>query len=300
MVDFPLYRAGFAPFCTRLLAALLLACTMPGPGAGAQAAAAAPGRPAAAAAKPADPGSDASDLRLEAGDTVELSMVGRPELTIKTKVSDEGNLDVPLAGSVPVLGASLATAAERVATAYREGEFFIDPEVHITLAVPRPEQIGVGGEVVHPGVVTLVRNLSVKDAVALVGGVTPRAAEVAYILRRSVAGSAPVRIEVDLVNAGFALNSQNVILLAGDRLEVPPSPRFEVQGAVRNPASYSLRRGMTVSQAIEAAGGLNGRGSSRRVAILRKDATGTVRELDADTGNVVQANDVIRVKERLF
>lgn len=295
MTDVPRCHAGFRPFCTGLLALVLLGCAMLG------SVQAADVRAGAAAPSTATlPGPDEGGVKLEVGDVVEVSMVGRPELTTTTRVSPQGHLEVPLAGSIPVLGVSLESAAERVATAYREGEFFVDPEVHVALVVPRPQPISVGGEVMQPGRIQFVKDLSVRDAVARLGGLTPRAAEVAYILRFSGSEGVPVRIEVDLANPDFAAGSRNVILLAGDRLEVLAAPRFTIQGAVANPNAYPLRRGVTVSAAIDAAGGLSERGSRKRVQIRRKDGAGRVRDIDAEMEDLVQANDVIEVKERRF
>ncbi|MGQ0620232.1 MAG: SLBB domain-containing protein [Panacagrimonas sp.] len=284
MVVVPRCHAGLPPLCSGLLALVWLGC-------------AAIGSVQAATSTPA---SDAGGVKLEVADVVELSVVGRPELTTTIKVSEVGQLEVPLAGSIPVLGISLEAAAERVATAYREGEFFVDPDVRIALVVPRLPPISVGGEVVQPGRLAFVKDLTVKDAVARVGGLTPQAAEVAYILRFSGSEGIPVRIEVDLANPDFAAGSRNVVLLAGDRLEVLAAPRFTIQGAVRNPSAYALRRGVTVNLAIEAAGGLTERGSRKRVEIRRKDGSGRVRLIDAEIDDLVQANDVIEVKERRF
>ncbi len=57
---------------------------------------------------------------------------------------------------------------------------------------------------------------------------------------------------------------------------------------------------MTVIEAIAKAGGITLRGSSRRVEIKRKLANGGYSTTKAKIDDVVQPEDVIRVKESIF
>jgi len=63
---------------------------------------------------------------------------------------------------------------------------------------------------------------------------------------------------------------------------------------------YKLERGMTVSRAISAGGGLTTRGSERRVVIKRKDKSGKEQHYSAKGSDLLQADDVLMVKEGLF
>lgn len=252
---------------------------------------------------PADVPSAAEEdapIRLEVGDTVAITVVGMPELETTTRVAADGRIEVPLVGQIPVLGVSLTTAGERVATAYREGEFLVDPDVRVVLAVPRPLPIQVLGEVLRPGAIRFVAPLSVADALRQAGGTTSSAHDTAVILRRAGAGQPATRIEVDLGASGLSAAGASTMLVAGDQLEVPPAPRFVVRGAVREAGNFPLRRGTTVAVAIETAGGLDDKGSLRRIEILRRGPSGLTEVREAEPGDVVQPNDEINVKERWF
>ena len=57
---------------------------------------------------------------------------------------------------------------------------------------------------------------------------------------------------------------------------------------------------MTVRQAIARAGGVSTRGSDRRVEIQRRGKNGEDVVQQAKPTDIVQANDVVKVKESLF
>ena len=237
-------------------------------------------------------------VTLAAGDVVTMSVFGRPELTTTVYVSDGGAIDVPLAGSIPVTGLSPAEAAERVATAYREGEYLVDPQVNIVLAAIRSQQISVVGEVVRPGRFPIDTRTSVLDALAQAGGIGPMGSEKAFILRRGRDGTD--RFEVDLKDLLSEGAGQVVELRAGDTIVVPKAPLFYIYGEVQRPNSYPLRSEMTVIEAVSVAGGLTPRGSAGRIEIKRKLKDGKSKRFDADIDDPVQPEDVINVRERIF
>jgi polysaccharide export outer membrane protein len=57
---------------------------------------------------------------------------------------------------------------------------------------------------------------------------------------------------------------------------------------------------MTVSRAISAGGGLTPRGSERRTIVKRRDSSGKERSVSIKGSDLLQADDVLYVKESLF
>lgn len=235
---------------------------------------------------------------LAPGDLITVSVFGQPDLTATVYVSDGGAIDVPLAGSIPVSGLSPVEAAERVATAYREGEYLNDPQVNIVLSGLRSQQISVVGEVVKPGRFPIDTRTSILDALAQAGGITDKGEQRAFILRRREGGVD--RYEVDLDDLLSAGSGQVIELRAGDTIVVPKAQLFYVYGAISKPGAYALKDEMTVIEAIAIAGGLTDRGSTRRVRIKRKVEGGKSKTLNVDLEDEVRADDVINVRERLF
>lgn len=235
---------------------------------------------------------------LAIGDSVTMTVFGRPELAGTLAVTENGTIDVPLAGSVPVVGLSAAAAAERVATAYREGEYLVDPQVNLVMIGLRSQQLTMIGEIRSPGRYPLDTRTTILDALAQAGGVTATGAERAIILRRRDGGVD--RFEVDLEDLLATGSGQMVELRAGDTVIVPKAPQFYISGQIAAPKAYTLKDGMTVFDAVTVAGGVTERGSLGRIVVKRKNAEGKVKTIGVDLEDPIQPDDVINVREALF
>lgn len=252
----------------------------------------------AAATPPAVPPDAAPLLKLGPGDMVALQVYGRPELSISTYVGDDGNISVPLAGAVQVAGLSPAEASAKVAEAYRNGGFLLQPQVNLTLQQFRSQQISVLGEVRTPGRYTLESRTTIFDLLAQAGGASPEAADTLYLLRRD-AGGQLLRIPLSIRDLVQHPGPEQA-LRGGDSIYVPKAPQFYIYGEVHAPNHYKLEPGMTVIQAIATGGGVTDRGSDRRIEIRRRNPDGSYKTFSAHAGDEVQPDDVIRIKERIF
>lgn len=57
---------------------------------------------------------------------------------------------------------------------------------------------------------------------------------------------------------------------------------------------------MTVMQALSVGGGLTQRGTERGLRVQRRDSEGNLKEINAQSSDLVQPDDVIYIKESLF
>lgn len=247
-----------------------------------------------------DAGVAAPILTLQPGDAVALLVFGRPELTMTTAVADDGTLAVPLVGNVPVAGLSPARAGQRVAAAFRQGRFLLDPQVTLSLAGSRGNQVSVLGAVRTPGRFAIEPRTTVLDMLALAGGITEYGSAMVVLLRPDKTGRV-TRHVIDL--KGLSQGRMAVPALAlrgGDSLFVPPAEQFYILGEVKAPNMYRLEPGMTVVQAISRGGGITPRGSTSRIEIKRRLPDGSYATGSARLGDALQADDVIQIKERLF
>lgn len=261
-----------------------------------------PGKaPAGMTGSPApDAGAAAPTLTLRPGDAVTLLVYGRPELTLTTAVADDGTITVPLAGMVPVADLSPAKAGQRVAMAFRQGRFLLDPQVTLSLANSRGNQVSVLGAVKAPGRFVIEPRTTVLDVLAQAGGITEYGSAMVVLLRPDKNGKV-ARHAIDL--KGLSQGRMTVPALAlrgGDSLFVPPAEQFYILGEVKAPNMYRLEPGMTVVQAISRGGGITPRGSTRRIEIKRRQPDGSYATGSARLGDALQADDVIQIKERLF
>ncbi|HEX4049376.1 MAG TPA: SLBB domain-containing protein [Steroidobacteraceae bacterium] len=242
------------------------------------------------------------------GDSITIQVFGQPDMTSTVYVADDGTVHVPLAGSVAVGGATSVQAAQRIAQALKSGGYFVDPVVSVSLVQTRNDRVSVLGEVHQPGTYPIDPSTTVFDLLALAGGETANGADVVYV-RRHEPGGQVASFPVDLQSLGgaggtAAVGAENQAanrrLQAGDELYVPQAEHFYIYGEVTAPNLYKLEPGMTVIQAIARAGGITPRGSSRRIDVKRQGKNGHYVISHATADELVQPDDVIRVKESLF
>ncbi len=236
---------------------------------------------------------------LGAGDSVSIQVFGQPDAT-NVYVGDDGTISVPLIGNVQVAGTSPVDAAARVAKALKDGGYFVDPHVTIIVTQPRSQLVSVLGEVQSSGRYPINPSTTIVELLAQAGGVKETASDVGYLLRTDDNGHVS-RYAVKLNGLSDIKDAlPTASLLGGDSLVVPRAGHFFVSGEVTAPGKYSIEPGMTVIQAIARAGGINERGSERRIQLKRLGKDGQYQVLHVKPGDPIQADDIIRVKESIF
>lgn len=249
--------------------------------------------------QPAGPEIDPPLLQLGPGDEITYDVYGQPEMSIKLHVADDGTISIPLAGTINVMGLSPKAAEEAAERALRDG-YLVDPHVTISIVQSRNQKVSVLGDVGNPGRYPIDSKTTIFDVLAQAGGVTESGADEAYILRPSSDGTVlriPVNVRnLERIKAGAPLPT----LRAGDSVFVPHAEQFYIYGEVKSPNKYRIEPAMTVIQAIARAGGVTERGSSKRVEIRRRTENGDYKTFSAKASDLVQSEDVIRVKESLF
>jgi polysaccharide biosynthesis/export protein len=237
--------------------------------------------------------------QLGPGDSVSIQVFGQPDAT-NVYVGDDGTISVPLVGNIQVGGISPVEASARVAKALKDGGYFIDPHVTIIVTQPRSQLVSVVGEVQSSGRYPINPRTTIVDLLAQAGGVKETASDMGYVLRSDDTGHVsryPVKLN-GLTDLKDALPTAT--LLGGDSLVVPRAEHYYVYGEVTTPGTYVIEPGMTVIQGIARAGGINERGSERRIQLKRRGKNGEYQILHPKLGDPIQADDMIRVKESIF
>jgi polysaccharide export outer membrane protein len=146
-------------------------------------AACAPGHGLAPLPAPQDAG-----YHLGPGDQVRIITVGDDALTGEFRVSDQGELALPMLGSVRAAGLRPDALGQAVARALVRAGLERSPSVAVEVTAYRP--IFVLGEVNKPGQFPFQPGVTVLGAVALAGGFTYRAVEdYASVIRQENAGT---------------------------------------------------------------------------------------------------------------
>ena len=241
-----------------------------------------------------------TDYPLGAGDTIRVQVFQNPDLTIETRVSENGSITYPLIGAVQLGGLSIAAAEKKIATALKSGGFVKQPQVNIVILQIRGNQVSVLGQVNRPGRFPLeTLNTRVSDMLAAAGGATPIGDDIAIVT--GVRNGKPFKKTIDIPSLYIGdANEDNVVVAGGDTIYVHRAPMFYIYGEVQRPGAYRIERGMTVMQALAQGGGPTPRGSEYRLRLHRAQPDGNVEKKSPEMTDLVRANDVIYVRESIF
>lgn len=244
--------------------------------------------------------SAAQEYRLGPGDGVKITVFQNPDLNLETRVSETGAISYPLVGSVQVGGLSVAAAEKAIADGLKKGGFVLQPQVTVVLQQVRGAQVAVLGQVSRPGRYPLESTaMKVTDALALAGGTAPQGAD--RVILTGLRNGRRVRAEIDVAELFVAWTPEKDLpVQAGDTLYVQRAPQVYVYGEVQRAGAYRVERQMTVLQALSVGGGLSPRGTERGIRIHRRGEDGATRVLTPQLNDLVQADDVIVVREALF
>lgn len=202
--------------------------------------------------------------RLTVGDVLDVNVFKVPDLSAKDlTVESSGNISLPLVGSVPVAGLTIAQAEQKITQ--RLTKFMQEPQVSISRTNKAIEKrVTVEGEVASPGVFPIKGNLSFLQAIALARGLSSSGdSKNVYFYRN---GQRNI-VNLDQVRTGVMPDPQ---LRGDDRIVVIRSEkRVTVEGEVRTPGVFPITDRLTFLQAIALAQGLSEVGDSRKVFFYR-------------------------------
>jgi len=235
------------------------------------------------------------------GDVIRVVVFQNTDLTLETRVDDEGRITYPFLGALDVAGRSPSEVERVIAAGLTKNDVLRRPQVSVVVTQYRSRQISVLGNVNRPGRYPLDLPYTLSDALAVAGGVAPGGADTVVLSR--VENGKVKNSEIDLVQM-FSVGgkrSEDVILRSGDVLYVHRAPAFYIYGEVQRPGMFRLERDMTLMQGLSAGGGLTPRGTERGIRVSRRVADGSVATIRP--GNLqehIAPDDVIYVQESLF
>lgn len=159
------------------------------------------------------------DYRINAGDSLEISVWREPELQREVLVRPDGEISFPLAGELPAEGRTVAQIREELSA--RLSRFIPDLVITVTVTDVSGNRIFVVGQVDRPGMFVMNPDLDVMQALSLAGGATPFASlKDIQILRRQGGQRTAIKFDFTAVSQGRSLE-QNIVLQSGDVVVVP-------------------------------------------------------------------------------
>lgn len=137
-----------------------------------------------------------STYRLAPGDVIKVTVFGEPDLSVESiRLNDAGAFSYPFLGELNALQLTAAELEARLVEGL-QGDFLIDPRV--TVSVLEYRQFFINGEVKTAGAYSWQPGLTLRQAVAMAGGLSERASQRRMsVVRGGDTSQTPERINMD-------------------------------------------------------------------------------------------------------
>ena len=220
--------------------------------------------------------------------TLTIYAGGEEQQEVDLTVSARGMINAPFIGSVKAEGLTIPQLEELI-TEPLTRDYFVNPEVNISIKEYHSLQYYISGAVKEPGLYEMTSIASLMELIAKAGGVLPERGNVAYILRESteqivegqeienlLSHKDPIKVDLKgLLDKGHM--SLNLILQSGDVVYIPlqkaldlAESKIYVEGEVKKPGIYNYQPGLTALNACIMAGGFGKFAAPNRTRIIRK------------------------------
>lgn len=226
------------------------------------------------------------NYQLGPGDEVIIDIWGANEDHIRQKISPEGNIMVEQLGPIYLSGLTIKAANDKILRIFAQkyaGILGDDPasEIRVTLGDIRTITVNIMGEVRTPGTYRLSAFASLFHALYHAGGVT----RIGSLRDLRVIRNGKQIASADLYDYLFnGKTSVDIRLQEGDVILVPPyEKQVTVQGRVKRPMYYEMKKNEPLAQLIEYAGGFAGDAYSQEVSVIRQSGRElTYYDVEAD------------------
>lgn len=232
------------------------------------------------------------NYRIGANDVIEIQVEKWVEISGTFAVNADGTIAMKFLGTLTAQGKSVNQIASEIADLLLRNGYLKSPQVTVSVKQYNSRTFFVQGAVRSPGMFVVVGKPSLMTLLNLAGGLQTEHGSTAFVIRKLPQQAAPKpasettssddvegKEQYELLKA--SLNklyegdfSQNLTILPGDTIHVPPADLFFVAGEVIKPGSFQLRQGLTLRQAVSQAGGVTPKAKASEAFILRQNPSG--------------------------
>lgn len=215
-----------------------------------------------------------SDLVIGDEDLIQIRLYDVQDFNELVRVDANGEVHVPLIGSVKVLGLTTIQAGKLIEKELKDKGYYNNPQVYVSQhEFGGSRAISVLGEVEHPGTFPVIAPRKLFDMISAAGGTTPKAGRDILISHHGN----PDKVQ----KLTFSSDSDkqmdiNVDVYPGDTIMVSKAPIVYVVGDVKLPGGFILDKsnGLTILQALALAQGSTNTSALGNSKLIRKTATG--------------------------
>lgn len=225
-------------------------------------------------------------LRLGAGDLLNISVYGVPDLSTKARIGSNGDVYLPLIDHVELAGLTVNEAQATIEKRFSDGGFLVDPHVTVLVEEYASQGVNVLGAVNRPGVYPVLGRQRLLDVVAAAGGLSDKAGQTAVLYHKD---HPALMTTVSLRENAMGDNNNVALVLPGDTIIVNKADVVYVVGDVGHPSGLIMEGGnLTVLQAIALVGGTTRTAKMNGVKIIHKGDNG-MTETSVPLKKILQA-----------
>ena len=226
------------------------------------------------------------------GDAVTVDIYGASQRSVDCTVSPDGDIVIEGYGPVHVGGLTVAAAKARLRSTL--GSRYQSSRINLSLGQTRTVSINVMGEVNTPGTYTMSAFATVFNALYMAGGTN----EIGTLRNIKIYRHGRLVSVCDIYD--YILNGKmtgNIRLHDGDVIIVGPYDCLvDIEGKVKRPMYYEMKRNESVETLLRYAGGFTGDAYKKSVRIMRKTgreyAVYNVEEFDMSSFRIADGDSV--------
>lgn len=214
-----------------------------------------------------------SDFVIGDEDLLQIKLHDVPEFNYYVRVDSNGEVSLPMVGSVKVLGLTPTQAEQVIDKVIKDKGYYNNPQIYVAQhEFGGSRGISVLGEVEHPGMFPVMAPRKLFDMISAAGGTTPKAGRDILISHRG-------NPQVQKLTFSSETDKQmdiNVDVYPGDTVMVTKAPIVYVVGDVKLPGGFILDKsnGLTILQAVALAQGANNTAALNNTKLIHKTPEG--------------------------
>ncbi len=223
------------------------------------------------------------------GDLIEMTVFDTPELSGKLRVSNSGDVILPLVGKLHIAGMKAEDAASLIRQEFVEGAYLKDPQVTVFIAEYATQNVSVLGEVKNPGIYPAFGVHHLLDYVSAAQGLTPLAGT-RITITHAKDPSTPEQVKV---TAGATPKPENnPEIFSGDTIYVERTGVIFVVGDVMRPGGFPMDHDgqLSILQAVALAQGINPTAAKSSAKLIRTTTEGR-QEIPVNLKKILQSKN---------
>jgi polysaccharide biosynthesis/export protein len=227
-----------------------------------------------------------TDDPMSPGQVVHISVFNAPDFSVITRISENGDVAVPMLGVVHLQGLNSQQASDLITTGLKQHNLVLEPDVMITVD-SSSTGITVLGEVRSPGVYPPPGKHQLSDLLATAGGMTANTGRIIEISNdRNPSQKDLVLWDPTMRNTA----NYDRPVQPGDRVIVRACGLAYIGGHVAKPGAYSLCGSpqITLSQLIALAGATLPLTSEKHSYLIRTQPDGSRVAQEIDISKILR------------